>query len=71
MMKASADPDENLHQDLAQFEPDPDGQGSRDPSAEAEALAAHSTGSEQWIEWPDEVRESAWAAAELRSLTAL
>jgi hypothetical protein len=62
--------EESVRQDLAQFEPDPDGIGSRDPGLEKSELEGHATaGAEQWIEWPDAADESVWAAAELRSFT--
>lgn len=64
--------EESVRQDLAQFEPDPDGIGSRDPTIETSGLEAHAgADAHQWIEWPDEADESAWAAAELRSFTGL
>ena len=57
-----------IEDELAVFEPDPDGRGPRDPEDEAAELLARSPGEvEQWIEWPDERDEDAWAAAELRS----
>ena len=51
-------------QELAQFEPDPEGLGSLEPAA--------STAPEddpQWIVWPDVADEAAWAAAELTQIT--
>lgn len=57
-------------QDLAQFEPDPDGDGQRDPAAESAALArgaGDDTG--QWVAWPDESGASAWVEEGLRELT--
>lgn len=50
-------------QDLSQFEPDPDGDGDRGPDDELRARPLDDA--EQWVEWPDEAAESAWAAAEL------
>ena len=62
--------EQDATQDLAQFEPDPDGLGDRDPRAEAEKLAAEAAPDDvSWIAWPDESGESAWAAEELRELT--
>jgi hypothetical protein len=64
------DRDTDLQQDLAQFEPDPDGDGQRDPAAESAALARGAgDDSGQWIAWPDESGVSAWAAQGLRELT--
>ena len=47
-------------QDLAQFEPDPDGRGTSEPPPAADADA----GDPQWIVWSDAIVESAWAACE-------
>ncbi len=59
---------DDIRQDLAQFEPDPDGVGVRDPGAEAADLAAHAVPDDsQWVAWTDEVDESDWAEFELRS----
>ncbi|HZP42577.1 MAG TPA: hypothetical protein VFD84_13855 [Candidatus Binatia bacterium] len=55
-------------QDLAQFEPDPDGDGERQRLDE-EVAARPPDHPEQWIEWPGEADASAWAAGELRSMT--
>jgi hypothetical protein len=54
-------------QDLAQFEPDPDGLGS----AGLDAQAGPEGGDDpQWIVWPDADEESLWAAAELTQIGA-
>ena len=64
--------EEIVRQDLAQFEPDPDGLGSRDAGPEAAAPAeCPGADADVWIEWLDEVGESAWAAAELHAFTGL
>jgi hypothetical protein len=55
-------------QELAQFEPDPDGQGSTDGSREP--VAAQAPDNPQWIVWPDAEGESAWAADELTQIGA-
>ena len=54
-------------QELAQFEPDPDGDGTveaapagGDPDAPADA---------QWVVWTDSERESDWADSELGQIT--
>jgi hypothetical protein len=49
-------------QDLAQFEPDPDGYDG----AAADAGAGNGDESQQWVVWPDASDESAWAEMELR-----
>lgn len=54
-------------QDLAQFEPDPDGSGSSDSPPSTTATPADDP---QWIVWPDPVDESAWAASELSQIGA-
>ena len=46
-------------QDLAQFEPDPEGQGELAPPPDGAA------GDPQWVVWDDPDGESAWAASEL------
>src|SRR2546426_5674152 len=46
-------------QDLAQFEPDPEGHG------EIEAQPDDASGDTQWVVWADPEGESAWAASEL------
>ncbi|TMB59893.1 MAG: hypothetical protein E6J60_01670 [Deltaproteobacteria bacterium] len=52
-------------QELAQFEPDPEGVGSLEPAATSAALEDDP----QWIVWPDAAGEAAWAAAELTHIT--
>jgi len=52
-------------QELAQFEPDPEGVGS----LESAAAAAAPEDDPQWIVWPDAAEEAAWAAAELTQIT--
>jgi len=52
-------------QELAQFEPDPEGVGSLEPAAISAALEDDP----QWIVWPDAAGEAAWAAAELTHIT--
>jgi len=52
-------------QDLAQFEPDPEGVGSLEPGT----LPADAEDDPQWIVWPDAADEAAWAAAELTQIT--
>jgi len=50
-------------QDLSQFEPDPDGEGSTE---RAEDVGADGGADDpQWIVWADPARESEWAATEL------
>jgi hypothetical protein len=56
--------DEGLRQELAQFEPDPDGQGS----SEGVVDPAAGPDDAQWIVWSDPQGESAWAATELDQL---
>jgi hypothetical protein len=53
-------------QDLAQFEPDPEGVGSLEPGV---AVAAGPEDDPQWVVWPDAADEAAWAAAELTQIT--
>lgn len=55
-------------QDLAQFEPDPDGDGSVDPPAVADSGAEPDD--PQWIVFPDAADESAWADSELAQIGA-
>jgi hypothetical protein len=51
-------------QDLAQFEPDPDGLG-----AEATATPAGTAGDDpQWVVWQDAGAEADWAAKLVRAL---
>jgi len=52
-------------QELAQFEPDPEGVGSVGPAA----ASAAPEDDPQWIVWPDAAGEAAWAAAELTHIT--
>jgi hypothetical protein len=59
---------EATRQELAQFEPDPDGIGSRDERQEAAAMAAHPLDDAPWIAFTDQVGESDWAAVELQSI---
>jgi hypothetical protein len=59
---------EDVTQDLAQFEPDPDGQGSSEGATVA--AAPGEPDDPQWIVWPDAEGESAWAAAELDQIGA-
>jgi hypothetical protein len=51
-------------QELAQFEPDPDGEGS----VECAAPPARPDDDPQWIVWPDAADECEWAASELTQL---
>ena len=55
-------------QDLAQFEPDPEGQGSSEGSGDGGA--PREPVDPQWIVWEDAEREKAWAAAELTQMGA-
>ena len=57
---ASDDP----QQDLAQFEPDPDGQGER-----SEDITASAADDPQWVVWSDAEGESDWANSELTQLS--
>jgi hypothetical protein len=59
--------DEEPAQELAQFEPDPDGDGAVEQTAEGSGPDGPSD--PQWVEWPDPEREAAWAAAELGQIT--
>lgn len=63
MMTPFPDAEVFFPQDLAQFEPDPDGEGCCEtPSlgvADADALDP------QWVVWDDPLSESEWAAVEL------
>jgi hypothetical protein len=47
-------------QDLAQFEPDPDGRGTSEPSTAPDP----DSGDPQWIVWSDAAAETAWAGCE-------
>ena len=51
-------------QELAQFEPDPEGVGSLEPGA----VSTAPEDDPQWIVWPDAAGEAAWAAAELTQI---
>ncbi len=53
-------------QELAQFEPDPEGVGSFEPAP----VSAAPEDDPQWIVWPDAAGEAAWAAAELTQIAA-
>jgi hypothetical protein len=57
-------------QDLAQFEPDPDGQGTVESPLE---MAGTDGGPDdpQWVVWTDAVGESDWADEELTQITAV
>jgi hypothetical protein len=55
-------------QDLAQFEPDPDGQGSSDGGGDPGG--SREPADPQWIVWDDAEREKAWAASELTQIGA-
>jgi hypothetical protein len=55
-------------QDLAQFEPDPDGEGSIERPQET--AAGGEPDDPQWVVWPDPEKESAWAASELSQIGA-
>ena len=54
-------------QDLAQFEPDPDGDGSIECAQDASEAAADDP---QWVVWSDAEGECDWADGELSQLTA-
>ena len=49
--------------DLAQFEPDPEGHEALPAASETAVCDAEDT---LWVVWPDALEESAWAAMELR-----
>jgi len=57
----------NETQDLAQFEPDPDGQGSVE--SPVEATGGDGPADPQWVVWSDPQRESDWADEELTQIT--
>jgi hypothetical protein len=63
-----AEASQEASQDLAQFEPDPEGQGSSEPGSDG--AAPREPADPQWIVWDDPERESAWAAAELTQIGA-
>ncbi len=54
-------------QDLAEFEPDPAGEGSTEPGAPA---ACDTVDDPQWIVWADADEEAFWAAVELTQIGA-
>ena len=54
-------------QDLAEFEPDPAGEGSTQPDASAPSDTADDP---QWIVWSDADEEAVWAAVELTQIGA-
>ncbi len=54
-------------QELAQFEPDPDGDG--DVERPMEAAGPEGPADPQWVEWEDPEGESAWADSELGQIT--
>jgi len=56
-------------QDLAQFEPDPEGDGSVE--CPPEASGADAADDPQWVVWSDAEGESDWADGELFQLTAV
>ena len=59
--------DDVAEMELAQFEPDPDGDGSVEPPAGADPSEPDDP---QWIVFPDAADESDWAAAELGQIGA-
>ena len=59
---------DEIRQDLAQFEPDPDGDGAREAPPAVDAVAHGVPDDTQWVAWTDEVEEAYWADFELRSL---
>jgi hypothetical protein len=66
-VEEAAGVDDSPVQDLAQFEPDPDGLGS----ADSDSYTGPEGGDDpQWIVWPDADEESVWAAAELTQIGA-
>lgn len=54
-------------QDLAEFEPDPAGEGSTEPRPTA---ACDTVDDPQWIIWDDADEEAVWAAIELTMIGA-
>jgi len=69
-MLTPTDHDADPQQALSQFEPDPDGDGHRDPAVESAVLATNDADDGgQWITWPDESGAADWAAEGLRELT--
>ena len=63
--RRAARAEEFFNQDLAQFEPDPDGDGSIEAPPAADVTADDPQWIVQWIVWSDAVGESEWAASEL------
>ena len=59
---------EEAFQELAQFEPDPDGGGSAEPPRDP--MVPDAPDDAQWIVWADVECESAWALAELTQMGA-
>jgi hypothetical protein len=59
--------DAEAAQELAQFEPDPDGDGS--VACAPEAAAPDGPVDPQWVTWGDREGESAWADSELGQIT--
>jgi hypothetical protein len=57
-------------QDLAQFEPDPDGDGSALGAEPGVDAVVEPIDDPQWITWPDAADESMWAADELTQIGA-
>jgi hypothetical protein len=54
-------------QDLAQFEPDPEGHDDATGACEAAGdQVSEAADDAQWVVWPDALDESLWAAMELR-----
>jgi len=59
--------DAEAAQELAQFEPDPDGDG--DVACAPEVAVPDGPADPQWVAWDDPERESAWADSELGQIT--
>jgi hypothetical protein len=59
--------EEGVVQELAEFEPDPAGDGSVQPDAPA---ACDTADDPQWIVWADADEEAVWAAVELTQIGA-
>ena len=64
-----ADTSQDASQGLAQFEPDPDGQGSSEDVCSS--APPGEPADPQWIVWDDPERESEWAADELSQIGAI